>query len=389
GSSFNNRKFNLLGDPAMRIGLPERRIALQAPPAFRAFEEATVTGQVLGLDGLLDAGFTGEVDLEVFDALRVVRMPATPPPNELPVNIPGGEYRIQTDALYAGRASVRAGQFSATFRVPQDVSYSGMPARIAAYAVGGGVVDGSGASLDALVSAEAGVRPDDGAGPSVRLFLDDTTFVSGGLSRPDPVLIARLQDASGINTVGAGVGHEILLTIDGDAATAVDVGRYYAGDLDTYRSGTVRFPLPRLAAGPHTARLTAWDAVNNASTAELAFTVTEAEGLEVRNVFPYPNPTAGPTLFAFDHNLPAGTAARVQLRIFTLAGRPVRTIDGDDALPGGVLTAGSVRIPWDGRDDDLDRLATGIYLFRLRVEADGADGSAQTVERVERLAIIR
>jgi hypothetical protein len=67
----------------------------------------------------------------------------------------------------------------------------------------------------------------------------------------------------------------------------------------------------------------------------------------------------------------------------------VRTIDGDDALAGGVFPGGLVQIPWDGRDDDLDRLATGVYLFRLRVEADGADGATQTVERVERLAIIR
>ena len=388
GASLNNRKFNLLGDPAMRIGLPERRIAIDAPAAFRAFEEATVSGQVLGPDGQPDAAFAGEVDVEVFDALRIVRMPPTPEPNLIPFFIPRGEYTLQTDALYAGRATVSAGRFSATFRVPQDVSYSGLPAKVVAYARGAGV-DGVGASSRAVVSAEAGTRPDDGAGPTVRLFLDDTTFVSGGLARATPVLIARLNDASGINTVGAGVGHELLLTIDGDAATAVDVGRYYTGDLDTYRSGTVRFPLARLAPGPHTARLTAWDAVNNASSAEVAFTVTDAQGLEVRNVFPYPNPTAGPTRFTFEHNLPAGTVARVQVRIFSLAGRPVRTIAGDEALPGGVLPGGLVQIPWDGRDDDLDRLATGIYLYRLRIEADAADGRTETVERVERLAIIR
>ena len=210
------------------------------------------------------------------------------------------------------------------------------------------------------------------------------------LARPDAVLVARLSDASGINTVGAGVGHEILLTIDGDVSTAVDVGRYYTGDLDTYRSGTIRFPLPRLAPGAHTARLTAWDGVNNSTTAEVAFTISDAGGLEVTDVFPYPNPTAGPTRFTFAHNLPAGTPARIQLRIFTVAGRPIRTIDGDEALPGGVLPGGLVQIPWDGRDDDLDRLGSGVYLYRLRVEADGADGgAAQVVERVERLAIIR
>ena len=45
-------------------------------------------------------------------------------------------------------------------------------------------------------------------------------------------------------------------------------------------------------------------------------------------MLPYPNPTAGPARFFVDHNQPVGTSARVQLRIYTLAGRPVRTIDG-------------------------------------------------------------
>ncbi len=387
GSSLNNRKFNLLGDPAMRIGLPRGGVDIDAPPVLQAYDEATVSGRVLRPDGTPDVGFSGVVDVEVFDAYRRVVMPQTPFPYTLGVYLPGRAYTQQTDRIYAGRATVTGGQFSATFRVPQDVSYSGLPAKVFVYGLAG-ASDAAGQSRRPVVSATAGTRPDDATGPEVRLFLGDTTFVSGGLTSPSPVLIARLSDVSGINTVGAGVGHEILLTIDGDEAGAVDVGRYFSGDLDTYRSGTVRFPLQRLAPGLHTARLTAWDAVNNSNTAEVSFRVSDAEGLTVSNLYPYPNPTSGPTRFTFEHNQPAGTPARVQLRIYTINGRPIRTISGDEALPGGVLPAGLVQIPWDGRDDDLDRLATGIYLFRLRIEADGATGT-DVIERVERLAIIR
>ena len=399
GASLNNRKFNLLGDPAMRLGLPEQHIAIETPATLRAYDEATISGQVLRSDGSVDAAYSGVVDVEVYDAQRVAQLPFVAGNANGDFRIPyfvdlvpgggvDGRYTVQTDAIYAGRATVTAGQFEATFRVPQDVSYSGLPAKVFAYGVADGR-DASGASRDATVSTEAGTRPDDAEGPTVRLFVGDTTFVSGGIAPPSPVLVARISDASGINTVGAGVGHEVLLTIDGDAANAVDVGRYFAGDLDSYRSGTIRYPLPRLAPGPHTARLTAWDAVNNANTAEVSFIVTDTERLDVRNLFPYPNPTAGPTRFTFEHNLPAGTPAKVQLRVYTVNGRVVRTIDGDAALPGGVLPAGLVQIPWDGRDDDLDRLATGVYLFRLRVEATDAAGAADVVERIERVAIIR
>ena len=394
GSGENNRKFNLLGDPALRLGLPERRVEVTATPVLTAFERATVAGQVLGLDGAPDAAFSGEVDVTVYDAARVVDLPeGICPQNRFACytdsDDPGirGEYVDQSARIYSGRASVRGGAFSTEFLVPQDVSYSGLPARVVAYTTGGGV-DGSGVTEDPRVSAEAGARPDDGAGPEIRLFVGDSTFVDGGEVARGATVVARLSDASGINTVGAGVGHELLLTVDGDPATARDVGRFYEGDLNTFRSGTLRAPLPDLAPGEHTLTLTAWDALNNASTAEVRVVVVE-EDLAVENVFPYPNPTAGPTRFTFDHNQPPGTAARVQLRIYTVAGRPVRTLDGDEALPGGVLLGRTVQVPWDGLDDDRDRLATGIYLFRLRMEVDDAAGGSRVAERVERLAIIR
>ena len=135
--------------------------------------------------------------------------------------------------------------------------------------------------------------------------------------------------------------------------------------------------------------MTAWDVANNVSTAEVTFVLSGTDELALRNVFNYPNPTPGPTRFTFEHNQAPGTPARVRLRVYTLAGRPVLTLDGDAALPGGVLPGGLVQIPWDGRDEDLDALATGVYLWHLRVEVERPDGGTDVTERVERLAVIR
>jgi hypothetical protein len=396
GAQGNNRKFSLLGDPAMRVGLPVERpvridrvngvdLSTGAPAEFRALERATIAGRVLGPDGQVDPTFDGEVDLVVYDAPRTVE-----------VDVPTGQsnsigtYEVRSALLYRGRASVRGGAFSAEFIVPQDVSYSGEPARILAYARRAGATqEGAGTTEAVTVSTTAGAPLDDHAGPRVRLFLNDSTFVSGGLTGPDPVLVVRLEDESGINAVGSGVGHELLLVVDGDEATARDVGRFYEGDLDNSRAGTVRVPLDDLAPGAHTLRLTAWDVANNVATAELSFVVSGTDELALRNVFNYPNPTPGPTRFTFEHNQAAGTPARVRLRVYTLAGRPVLTLDGDAALPGGVLPGGLVQIPWDGRDEDLDALATGVYLWHLRVEVERPDGGTDVTERVERLAVIR
>ena len=95
------------------------------------------------------------------------------------------------------------------------------------------------------------------------------------------------------------------------------------------------------------------------------------------------------TQFVFEHNQPAGTPASVRIRIYSLSGRPIHTIDSDVALPEGILLGNSVQVYWDGRDDDFDRLATGIYLYKLRVEVEKPDGGRQVSEHIEKLAVIR
>ncbi|MFT5145263.1 MAG: hypothetical protein ACI84D_003905, partial [Thalassolituus oleivorans] len=107
------------------------------------------------------------------------------------------------------------------------------------------------------------------------------------------------------------------------------------------------------------------------------------------NVYNYPNPMNRLTRFVFDHNQAPGTPARIRVRLFTLNGTPIKTITSDEALPGGVLTSGPVQILWEGLDDDFDRIATGIYLYQLRVEVDQADGTTQASEVIEKLAVIR
>jgi hypothetical protein len=53
------------------------------------------------------------------------------------------------------------------------------------------------------------------------------------------------------------------------------------------------------------------------------------------------------------------------------------------------LGSGPLIIPWDGKDDDMDRPATGIYLYRIRVVVDLPGRARQVSEHVEKLAIIR
>jgi hypothetical protein len=68
-----------------------------------------------------------------------------------------------------------------------------------------------------------------------------------------------------------------------------------------------------------------------------------------------PNPFAGGTTIRY--TLPA--EGRVQLRIFDVTGRLIRT------LVNGPAKAGQNRVVWDGRDHEGHKLSSGVYFYRL------------------------
>ena len=390
GLQGNSRKFNLLGDPSMRIGLPPGNAVVQqlnqTPLAnvtgqMKALDLVNIAGEVQTSGGNTNTSFNGKVDVTVFDAERNV-------PLLVRLYNPTNYFRQREDLLWRGEVQAVNGKFNAAFVVPKDISYSNQRGRISVYAQAPDF-QAIGFSENFLVGGTSSTPPDDGEGPQIRLFLNDTTFVAGQSVNPDPELIVQLFDASGINTVGTGVGHEMLLSIDGDDGGADDIGSGFVAEPNSYQRGTVHWPLSDLEPGIHSLSVRAWDVLNNSSTTEISFNVANDEVLSVLNVYNYPNPMNRETRFVFEHNQPPGTSAEVQIRIYSLSGRPIRTIQSDEALPAGVLGSGPIQVHWDGKDDDLDRPATGIYLYRLRVVTHGSNGDRQVSEHIEKLAIIR
>lgn len=387
GLQGNNRKFNLLGDPTLRVGLPgnNKRLEIESingvdlsenEGQLRALDQVSIEGTVRAKDGTIDDTYQGIVDVTIFDAQRRI-------PIENKRHMVTPYYTVREDLIWRGQVQAAEGRFTASFVVPKDISYSNLPGRLSVYASSdaGHLL---GFNENFIVGGTSDSPPNDSQGPEITLFLNDTTFVSGGLTAPDPKLIVKLFDASGINTVGAGVGHEMLLTINEDAENALDISSGFRSEANSFQRGTVEWDLTDLEPGPNALTLRAWDVLNNSTTSSVEFFVAEEEDLVLRNVYNYPNPTSGETRFVFEHNQPLGTSASVQVRIYTLAGRLIRQLEVDEVLPGGV-----VQLPWDGRDEDADLIATGVYLYKLRVEVESPEGDRQVSEKLERLAIIR
>ena len=104
--------------------------------------------------------------------------------------------------------------------------------------------------------------------PTVKLYINDETFVSGGTTNESPFLLANLEDENGINTA-SGIGHDIIGILDGDETKPYIMNDYYQTELDDYTKGRVYFPFRNLAAGLHTITFKAWDVYNNFISTEI------------------------------------------------------------------------------------------------------------------------
>jgi flagellar hook assembly protein FlgD len=140
----------------------------------------------------------------------------------------------------------------------------------------------------------------------------------------------------------------------------------------------VRFQLPELEPGTHTLKIKAWDVLNNSNEVILEFVVAKNEELQISHVLNYPNPFTTRTQFWFEHNKP-GQDLMIRLQIFTVTGRVIKTFQKTINTVGNR----SIELEWDGRDEYVDRVGKGVYLYKLSVTAPGK----LRKEKIEKLVL--
>ena len=119
--------------------------------------------------------------------------------------------------------------------------------------------------------------------------------------------------------------------------------------------------LPQLSDGDHTLEILAKDASGNffdSTSSRSLFSVYNE--FDLTQVFNYPNPFTNDTYFTFllrGAELPD----EVKIKIYTIAGRLI----WDFEVPNSEMTPGFNRIYWDGKDQDGDDVANGVYLYKV------------------------
>jgi hypothetical protein len=378
----NKRSFILIGDPALHIALPHLKVVTDSingvAPALaldtlRALSKVTIKGHLEDYNGNVLTGFDGVLSPSIFDKIKEMQTLGQDPDS------PILDFEVQRSIIYKGKATVTDGKFAFSFIVPKDINYSFGAGKISYYA-NSNTDDAGGFDTRVVVG---GINPNgisDDQGPDIELFLNEEHFVNGGTTDQTPVLMANLFDENGINTVGNGIGHDLVAILDGNLENPLVLNDYYTANLDSYQSGKLRFNMSELSIGKHTLTLKVWDVNNNLSQSSIEFYVQPDQTVALNHVLNYPNPFTTHTEFFFEHNQVCSDLD-VQIQVMTVSGKLVRSINQM------VKTEGfrSQGIPWDGRDDFGDQLAKGVYIYTIKVRTP--DGTV--ADKTEKLVLLK
>ena len=380
--AVNMRKFTLLGDPALTLNYPQHNVVTtevnNKPLALnndtlKALSQVTIRGEVRDDNGNKLTSFNGVVFPVVYDKVSTLKTLGNDAPSIL-------TFKLYKNLLFKGKASVTNGDFSFTFIVPKDIDYQYGLGRISYYADNGNGVDANGYNEQIVIGGSADSFLADGLGPKVDIFMNDRNFVFGGMTDANPILLAVMEDETGINTTGNGVGHDITAILDENTQNAIILNDYYESALDTFNRGEVKYPFSKLADGKHTLRVKAWDIHNNSSEEYSEFVVASSAKLALNHVYNYPNPFTTRTQFMFEHNRPCDDL-KVVVQIYSVAGKLVKSLQTETFCEGYRVDD----ITWDGRDDYGDLIGKGVYVYKLQVR----DSQGNTAHKFEKLVVLR
>ncbi|OWP87490.1 peptidase C25 [Flavobacterium covae] len=378
--NVGNHVISFIGDPAMKLAIPDPKAIIthvnDEPIAdykgsLSALSKVKISGEIQSEKGQLENDYEGELFVSIFDKF----VDKTTLAND--GILPKLSFKSIGETIFRGNANVKEGKFQFNFVVPKDISIPIGNGKVSFYvAENAGIKDRTGNDLNIKIGGVNQNAQQDNSPPKMELYINDKTFVAGSIVNQTPILIIELQDENGINTAG-GIGHDIVAYLDGDETKPIILNDFYNSTKDDFTKGVINYQFAKLSSGTHTLTVKAWDVYNNVVSADLKFVVIDDSELVLTNVLNYPNPFVNHTEFWFTHNKPF-EPLEVQIQVMTITGKIVWTKNQTISTTGFL----SRDLKWDGRDDFGDKIAKGVYLYKLTVKSILSNKKAEKIEKL-------
>jgi hypothetical protein len=383
--SSNKRDFTLLGDPAIRPAIPKMKVQTtkineisinEYNDTVKAKSLVKFEGIIENQNGQIAENFNGIIYPEVYDKFISYRTRSNDGADPL-------DYKAQKNILFKGQAEVVNGRFSFDFIVPMDISYYSEFGKdfgkVSYYATNSSNMEAGGYYNEFIIGGTDENAIVDNDGPEIMLYMNNEQFVAGGITNENPILLAKIKDESGVNTVGNGIGHDITLIVDDNVKDITVLNKFYKSAVNDFRSGDINYQMSNLSIGNHSLKVKVWDVFNNSNESATDFIVANSLELAIDFIFNYPNPFSTNTDFYFGHNQP-NAKLDVLIQIFTISGKHVKTIKTNEFSTGFQ----SQPIHWNGLDEYGDKIAKGVYVYKIEVKSP----TGNKVEKFEKLVIL-
>lgn len=379
----NKLAYVFLGDPMLRMNYPDLLVATDSMQDYdgnpidtlKALSTVKVFGSVMDEFGNKISAFNGKAHILVYDKKQTSYTRANLYTKEEDVLKNRFAYTSRPNLLYSGVAEVENGEFSVLFRVPKDINYSIGSGRISYYAYDeGNGFEAQGSYEDFYVGGSDTVMIVDEQGPSVTLYMNNE-LVNGTLSvHETPTFTAFVQDQNGINATGAGVGHDITLTLN-DSKSPIILNSYFTYEVGSDHSGYLNYQMPELADGHYTLTFKVWDLLNNSTSQQIEFEVKKGLRIDMNELTLYPNPAREKVTIRVAHNRPSEQIS-YRMAVYDLTGGLVyRSATKND------VNDGMLEFDWDLRMANGGRLQAGVYVCKVELSSS-SDGYAEKTQNL-------
>jgi len=363
------RSITFIGDPALRLSIPEYNVntldvsvlgvektnSKGISDTIRALSTVTVTGEITDNNNQRVDSFNGTIQVSLYDKKSVYYMLNN---TNLDISKEDLAFEQQNNVLHKGIAKVENGYFTHTFVVPKDIAYNYGNGKLSYYAQSDSM-DATGYYKDFILGGIDTNNVDTMvARPQLRLYLNDTNFVSGGISDENPKLYAVVFDSLPINTVGSGLGHNIVARLDNAANTFI-LNEYYVKSEDDKNIGYITYPFESLTQGEHTLTLKVWNIYNLSAEQTIKFVVKNSKEEEYEAIA-YPNPFRDFVDIELRYNQPQ-TISSAYIKIFNTQGAIVNEFDISNKI--GSYTIGPIH--WDATTIGGAKVNEGIYFYNI------------------------
>ena len=358
GYDANKMPYILLADPALKLNYPtdlQVKTVLETD-TMHALTTQTIKGYIQTPDNDTATWFNGKMDVTIFDKMQQITTRDNDETKEDDkVKITYDDY---PNTLFSGQTDVVDGKFEFTFMVPKDIRYNYGNGRIVYYAYDAETREEAiGHYEDFTIGGSSSLIQRDTIGPDLTIYLNNPAFQSGDETYEFPHFYANISDPNGINTVGTGIGHDLLLIIDDDPKQTYVLNNYFSASNNSYQEGQVSYKMAEQSEGAHTLTFRAWDLYNNSSTASLNFHVVKGLDPNIYSVTTYPNPVSKTGVMNVNIQYDRShEASETTIYLYDISGKMVYTY----------VQSGVEGITWN-----MSQIAInpGMYVYQVKIKS--------------------